>query len=215
MPVSLNLLNTSTKCDVWMTSHYLYTQSLLQCRSNAGIHCIKYINKIPMDCWPVISVEGSRGRTATVENPKITHVKSFFSKTSCHTQTNNNIHQIISPYINPQVTVLLSAWQLISYSLLAALRAAQACRYLIYSEADFEVFHPAGTTHCTDGGETWHGGGDLLHAKSFLYSNAFMAKSAAQTLTLKSVTDRQTKNSTFLATLAAGEIRAPPNLAWW
>ena len=27
-------------------------------------------------------------------------------------------------------------------------------------------------------------------------------------------TERQTKNSTFLATPAAGEIRAPPNLAW-
>jgi len=43
-------------------------------------------------------------------------------------------------------------------SLPAALRAAQACRYLIYSEADFEVFHPAGATRCTDGGEIWHGG---------------------------------------------------------
>ena len=31
-------------------------------------------------------------------------------------------------------------------------------RYLIYSEADFEA-------RCTDGGEIWHGGGDLLHAK--------------------------------------------------
>ena len=58
-------------------------------------------------------------------------------------------------------------------------------------------------------------------SKSFLYSNAFMAKSGAQTLMFKSVTDRQTdkqtnrqKNSTFLATPAAGEIRAPPNLAW-
>jgi len=55
---------------------------------------------------------------------------------------------------------------------------------------------------------------------SFLFSNAFMAKSGAQSLTLKSVPDRQTdrqsrqKNSTFLVTLAAGEIRAPPNLAW-
>jgi len=38
----------------------------------------------------------------------------------------------------------------------AALCAAQACRYLIYSEADFEVFRPAG---CTDGGKIWHGGG--------------------------------------------------------
>jgi len=40
-------------------------------------------------------------------------------------------------------------------------------RYLIYSEADFEVFLPAGATRCTDGGEIWHGGGEgpLLHAK--------------------------------------------------
>jgi len=27
-------------------------------------------------------------------------------------------------------------------------------------------------------------------------------------------TDKQAKNSTFLAASAAGEIRAPPNLAW-
>jgi len=32
-----------------------------------------------------------------------------------------------------------------------------SCRYLIYSEADFEVFRPAGATRCTDGGEIWHG----------------------------------------------------------
>ena len=54
-------------------------------------------------------------------------------------------------------------------------------------------------------------------SKSFLYSNAFMAKSGARTLTFKSVTNKQTdkiKNSTFLATPAAGVIRAPPNLAW-
>jgi len=42
-------------------------------------------------------------------------------------------------------------------------------RYLSYSEADFEVFLPAGTTRCTDGAEIWHEGGDrrgrLLHAK--------------------------------------------------
>ena len=35
----------------------------------------------------------------------------------------------------------------------AALRAAQTCRYFVYSEADFEVFRPAGATRCTDGGE--------------------------------------------------------------
>ena len=54
-------------------------------------------------------------------------------------------------------------------------------------------------------------------SKSFLYSNAFTAKLGAQYLTFKSVTDRQTdkqtKNSTFLATPAVGEIRVPPNLA--
>ena len=33
----------------------------------------------------------------------------------------------------------------------AALRAAQTCRYLVYSEADFEVCCPAGATCCTDG----------------------------------------------------------------
>jgi len=52
----------------------------------------------------------------------------------------------------------------------AALRAAHICRYLVYSEADFEVFRPAGATCCTDGCEIWHGGGDrrsLLHAKKF------------------------------------------------
>ena len=31
---------------------------------------------------------------------------------------------------------------------------------VIYSEADFEDFRPAGATRCTDGGEIWHGGGD-------------------------------------------------------
>ena len=74
-------------------------------------------------------------------------------------------------------------------------------------------------------------------SKQFLYSNAFVAKSSAQTLAskllylfvllfcdtclvnkdvYKSVRNRQTnrqKNSTFLAAPAAGEIRAPPNLA--
>jgi len=37
-------------------------------------------------------------------------------------------------------------------SLPAALRAAQICLYFVYSEADFEVFRPAGATRCTDGG---------------------------------------------------------------
>jgi len=56
-------------------------------------------------------------------------------------------------------------------------------------------------------------------SKSFLYYNAFTAKSGAQSLTFKSVTNKQTdrqtnkqKNSTFLAATAAGEIGAPPNM---
>jgi len=32
-------------------------------------------------------------------------------------------------------------------------------RYLIYSDADSEVFRPAGATRCTDSGEIWHEGG--------------------------------------------------------
>jgi len=46
-------------------------------------------------------------------------------------------------------------------------------------------------------------------SKFFLYSNDFMAKSGAQSLTFKSVTNRQTdrqKNSTFLATPAATKL---------
>jgi len=49
--------------------------------------------------------------------------------------------------------------------------------------------------------------------KLFLYSNAFMAKSGAQGLTFKSVTNEQTDKQadrqklTVLATPAAGEIR--------
>jgi len=41
-------------------------------------------------------------------------------------------------------------------SLPAALRAVQDCQYLIYSEADFEVFRPAEATSCTDEGEIRH-----------------------------------------------------------
>jgi len=40
-------------------------------------------------------------------------------------------------------------------------------RYLIYSQADFEVFRPAGATRCTDGGEIWHGGGDHASVPNF------------------------------------------------
>jgi len=51
-------------------------------------------------------------------------------------------------------------------------------------------------------------------SKSFLYSNAFMAKSDALSLTFKKCDEQTNKqNSTFLATPVAGEFRVPPNLA--
>ena len=54
-----------------------------------------------------------------------------------------------------------------STSLPAALREAQTCWYLVYSEANFEVFRPAGATRCTDGvkfGMEEGTFGPLLHA---------------------------------------------------
>jgi len=38
-------------------------------------------------------------------------------------------------------------------------------RYLVYSEADFEVFRPAGATRCTDGVKFGMEEGTVLHAK--------------------------------------------------
>jgi len=53
---------------------------------------------------------------------------------------------------------IFALWFL-SYSIFTGSIARSASRhYLVYSEADFEVFRPAGATRCTDGGEIWHGG---------------------------------------------------------
>jgi len=41
-------------------------------------------------------------------------------------------------------------------------------RYLSCSEADFEVFRPAGATRYTDGGAISHGGGDPTKGPSSL-----------------------------------------------
>jgi len=53
-------------------------------------------------------------------------------------------------------------------------------------------------------------------SKLFLYSNAFMAKSGAQSLTFKSMTkkqtDKQTQNSTLLVTPAA--VKSEPDQTW-
>jgi len=52
---------------------------------------------------------------------------------------------------NNNKTSITSTDNIIPTLLPAPLHAAQACRYLIYSAADFEVFRPAGATLCTDG----------------------------------------------------------------
>ena len=49
-------------------------------------------------------------------------------------------------------------------------------------------------------------------SKALLSSNAFWAKSFSQTLSFISVTDRQTKNSTFLVPSDSCKVQAPPNL---
>ena len=49
-------------------------------------------------------------------------------------------------------------------------------------------------------------------SKSFLYSNAFVAKSGAQTLTFKSVTDRQTKTHRFLP--PRRRVKSEPYQTW-
>ena len=88
--------------------------------------------------------------------------------------------------------VTWSYWMMIQYSvganfvlLPAALRAAQACRYLVYSEADFEVFRPAGETRCTDGAEIWHGGEDRRSAPPCQISPPSVQRQGCRTPNLK------------------------------
>ena len=65
----------------------------------------------------------------------------------------------------------LWAWPLLMYAPptqdTGSIARSASRPYLIYSEADFKVFRPAGATRCTDGGEIWHGGGDLRSPSSF------------------------------------------------
>jgi len=57
------------------------------------------------------------------------------------------------------LAVLVYYQNLSSHCLITGSIARSASRrYLVYSEADFEVIRPAGATRCTDGGELWHGG---------------------------------------------------------
>jgi len=51
-------------------------------------------------------------------------------------------------------------------------------------------------------------------SKSSLYSNVFMAKSGAQSLDVQKRDEQTDKQTDNLASPAAGEIQAPPNLAW-
>ena len=54
---------------------------------------------------------------------------------------------------------------------------AQSTGYLIYSEANFEVFfRPTGATRSTAGGEIWHGGGDEICRICTLFQDALAVK---------------------------------------
>jgi len=57
--------------------------------------------------------------------------------------------------------------------------------YLIYPEADFEGFRPAGATRCTDGGEIWHGGGDRRSPPSCQISPPSVPRQGYRTPKLK------------------------------
>jgi len=67
---------------------------------------------------------------------------------------------------------IFALWFLLSFSFFTGSIACSASRrYLIYSEADFEDFHPTGATRCTDGGEIWHGGRDRRSTVSLSMPN--------------------------------------------
>ena len=52
----------------------------------------------------------------------------------------------------------LRGWpKALSFFVTGSIARSAMRRYLMYSEANFEVFRPAGATRCTDGGEIRHG----------------------------------------------------------
>ena len=55
---------------------------------------------------------------------------------------------------------IVSKWLIFCNLVTGSIARSAKRRYISYSEADFEVFRPAGATLCTDGGEIWHGGVD-------------------------------------------------------
>ena len=59
------------------------------------------------------------------------------------------------------------------------------CSYLVYSEADFEVFRPAGATRCTDRGEIWHEGGDRMSPPPYQISPPWAQRQGCRTPKLK------------------------------
>ena len=81
-------------------------------------------------------------------------VKVFIDRLLC------NLVIVSFSKLNPFSPVIL-----ICFIFTGGIARSATRRYLIYSEADFEVFLPAGATSCTDWGEIWHWGGDPPHAK--------------------------------------------------
>jgi len=67
--------------------------------------------------------------------------------------------------VNRNMYWSVNSLETVSLLLPTALRATQTCRYLVYSEADFEVFCPAGATRWVKFGIKEGTEGPLLQAK--------------------------------------------------
>jgi len=47
-------------------------------------------------------------------------------------------------------------YQVVFHHFTGSIACSATSQYSSYSEANFEVFRPAGATRCTDAGEIWH-----------------------------------------------------------
>jgi len=63
----------------------------------------------------------------------------------------------VSEYMLVLALCLVSNLTVVSDVITGSIASSGTRWYLIYSEADFEVFRPAGATRCTDGCEIWRG----------------------------------------------------------
>jgi len=77
----------------------------------------------------------------------------------------NDINLTLQTFKRHLMTFLFSTYYALYKSTVIIIITGSIARsashqYLVYSEADFEVFRPVGATRCTDVDNIWHGGGD-------------------------------------------------------